>query len=57
MYKIVTIEDYEANYKDSHPAAVKSSDNKEVVLSNEGNMTKEQVKKHMLDNWPQNDAP
>ena len=56
MYKIVTIEEYETKYKDSHSTAVKSADGQEVVLSNEGDMTKEQVKKYMLDNWPQNNS-
>lgn len=51
MYKIVNKEDYEKYHSVDHPNAVCSPDGSEYVLSNEGEMTKQETVAYISNNW------
>lgn len=51
MYKIVTNEEYLRSYALTHPDARRSPNGLEVVLSDEGDMTAEEVRSHISSNW------
>lgn len=57
MYKFVTKEQYEKDgWKLSHPKARCSSDGGEYVLSNAGNLTKQQAIDYINKNWPKEES-
>ena len=62
MYKFGTLEEYNDNFKESHPHARINEENTEVVLScntHENNcdcVTHEQAVNHIKSNWKQTEA-
>lgn len=54
-YKVISFSEWESSYKDDHPNPRVSPDKSEVVLSNEGLLTKNEIVEHISSNWSYHD--